>query len=387
MKWAEFPLGKIASIHRQTVAPLDIKPDTKYVGLEDIESGGRVITFRQIEYGDVASNKFAFSAEHILFGKLRPYLAKIACPDFSGICSTDIIPILPGSIADRRYIAYFLRQPSMVEQATSLATGANLPRLRPHDLVRFQIPLPPLETQHKIAAVLDKAQELIDLRKAQIEKLDEFLRSVFLDMFGDPVTNPKGWEEARFKEVAKIKIGPFDSLLHAEDYMKGGIPLINPSHIVKRKIKPDENLTVSPAKMNELKAYQMHEGDIVLGRRGEMGRCAVVTIAENDYLCGTGSMLISPTQKINPTFIVDLISSASFRTVLENAAQGITMKNLNSNILENIKIIVPSMKLQKHYVFVVEKTEQQKNLMQQSLTEMENNFNGLMQRAFRGELF
>lgn len=342
-------------------------------------------TARKISLAGLSSSGARLFPEGTVILSSRAPIGKVAIAGKEMCCNQGFKNIICSDSLFNKYLFYYLR--SRTEYLNSLGRGATFKELSKSIVENIEIPLPPIDTQRKIAAVLDKAQELIDLRKAQIEKLDEFLRSVFLDMFGDPVVNPKGWVKVQLKEVAKIKIGPFGSLLHAEDYTKGGIPLINPSHIVKRKIKPDENLTVSPAKMKELKDYQMHEGDIVLGRRGEMGRCAVVTIAENDYLCGTGSMLISPTHKTHPTFLVDLISSTSFRTVLENAAQGITMKNLNSSILESTKIIVPPLELQKHYFLIVEKTEQQKALMQQSLTEMENNFSSLMQRAFRGELF
>ena len=268
-----------------------------------------------------------------------------------------------------------------------MSVGGAQPNISATILKNIEIPLPSLETQQKIADVLDKAQTLIDKRKEQLEKMDELVQSVFYEMFGDPVLNKKGWEKTRIGNVSSVKIGPFGSLLHQEDYIHGGIPLVNPSHITNGKICPDSNLTISAEKAKQLFQYRMNAGSVILGRRGEIGRCAVVTDKEEGFLCGTGSMLISSLHALNPLFLFKLLSSTKLKKILEDAAQGVTMKNLNSSIVENFEITVPPIDLQNQFAHFVEKTEQQKALMQQSLAEMENNFNSIMQRAFKGELF
>jgi len=130
-EWPTVALADVAAIERDAIQPEQIEDDTIYVGLENIETGGAFSEVGQVDAGALASSKFRFSSRHVLYGKLRPYLAKIACPEFSGICSTDILPILPGPKIDRRYFFHYLRQPSMVDYANSRAVGANLPRLGP----------------------------------------------------------------------------------------------------------------------------------------------------------------------------------------------------------------------------------------------------------------
>src|SRR3989442_5439727 len=145
------PLNDVAVIERDIVDPTAIESGTLYVGLENIESGGRFVGVRPVDAGELASSKFAFTPQHLLYGKLRPYLAKIARPDFEGICSTDILPVLPGPDLDRGYLAWLLLTPEMVALASSRATGANLPRLSSHALGELKIPLPPLPEQRRIA--------------------------------------------------------------------------------------------------------------------------------------------------------------------------------------------------------------------------------------------
>lgn len=264
--------------------------------------------------------------------------------------------------------------------------GATRGKLNKSVLENILIPLPTLTDQIHIANLLSKAENLIAQRKESIGLLDAYLKSVFLEMFGDPVRNDKGWSKSALLLSAKVRIGPFGSLLHREDYVLGGIPLVNPSHIFEGKILIDENLTVSKVKMKELSAYVMRAGDLVLGRRGEIGRCAVVTDKEDGYLCGTGSIFIRPSKGIISIFLYNVISSNSMRRVLENSAKGITMKNLNSGIIESLKIPIPPIELQTQFAQIVEKTEALKTQYRQSLQELENLYGSLSQRAFRGEL-
>ena len=182
--WRKVHLYKVAEIERNSIDPSAISDGTTYIGLENIETGGKFANVRSVSTGELASNKFVFTDKHVLYGKLRPYLAKVARPSFEGICSTDILPILPGEELDRDYLTHFLLQPSMIEMATSRSTGANLPRLSPKALAEFLIPLPPIAEQRRIAAILDKAEELRELRRQALRELDAIAQSIFIEMFG-----------------------------------------------------------------------------------------------------------------------------------------------------------------------------------------------------------
>jgi len=284
------------------------------------------------------------------------------------------------------YFLHFLKHNNFQRQKNKLCTGAIQSAISNSGIEKILVPVPEYKEQRQIANLLSKAENLIVQRKESIRLLDEFLKSTFLEMFGNAVKNEKKWNKLELKNYAKVRIGPFGSLLHREDYIQNGIPLVNPSHIGEGKISIDPELTISKEKMKELSAYVMNKGDVVLGRRGEIGRCAVVTNKEDGYLCGTGSIFIRPTENLNPIFLYNIISSASMRKVLENSAKGITMKNLNSGIIENLKIPVPPIELQTQFAQIVEKTEALKTQYQQSLQELENLYGSLSQKAFRGEL-
>ena len=183
-----------------------------------------------------------------------------------------------------------------------------------------------------------------------------------MELFGDPVTNEKGWPIVRLDSVADIRIGPFGSLLHKEDYIEGGHALVNPSHIIDGKIVPDQELTVSDEKYNLLSTYQLEKGDVVLGRRGEMGRCAVVTVS--GMLCGTGSMIIRPNGKIRPYFLQRMLASPSFRKVIENKAVGVTMMNINVPIVSSLMLPLLPASLQDEYIAFVQQSDKSKFAIQ-----------------------
>lgn len=162
---------------------------------------------------------------------------------------------------------------------------------------------------------------------------------------------PRGWSWARLSQVAlTIQIGPFGSLLHQSDYVNGGTPLVNPANIKPPSIVPDGNKTVSLATLKRLRHYVLRTGDIVMGRRGEMGKCAVVGSGENGWLCGTGSLYVRLTPHMESKFIALWLRSPSVRLRLEGESVGATMNNLNLRILNSLVIAVPPLSAQKTIV-------------------------------------
>ena len=260
-------------------------------------------------------------------------------------------------IVYNRFLMHYLQsmRPYLEQESRGVAQkGIYLKQLS-----NLSIILPPLDEQRKIAAALDKVSDLIAKRRQQLDKLDEIVKSRFIEMFGDPVDNPHGFRKVALSELAEIRIGPFGSLLHKEDYIEGGHPLLNPSHIVDGKVAPDSKLTISDKKYDELEAYHLHTGDVVMGRRGEMGRCAVVP--SEGFLCGTGSLLIRTKGEVTADYIQKTISFPSFRKTIEDMAVGQTMPNLNVPIVSKFQIIKPPIEVQINYYKFVAQTDKSKS--------------------------
>ena len=248
------------------------------------------------------------------------------------------------------------------------------------DLKQIKLNIPALSEQNEIVMILDKIQQVLAHRIDELSKLDDLIKARFVEMFGDPVSNPYGYDKVALSDLADIKIGPFGSLLHKEDYIVGGHPLLNPSHIVDGRISPNNKLTISDEKYKELSAYQLKTGDVVMGRRGEMGRCAVVS--EEGFLCGTGSILIRTKGEVTADYIQKTISFPSFKKTIEDMAVGQTMPNLNVPIVSSFEIIKPPIEVQDRYYALVEQVDKSKVKVQKALDETQKLFDSLMQQYF-----
>jgi len=304
--------------------------------------------------------------------------------DWEGSFGAFNICIRPNVEVDPKYLFQYLRSPKFKDWS-SLSSGANIKNIRSTELANFPIPLPPLATQKKIATILDAADALRKKTQQIIDSYDELAQSIFLDMFGDPVTNPKGWEKKKVNDVSKkIQIGPFGTQLHQSDYIENGIPLINPTNIVNKRIHLEKIVYISNEKYLSLPQYHLKPNDIIMARRGDLSKVGLI---QDDLLfCGTGSLYIRFKKDINGTFIHRLLSDNSTTNYLMSKAQGITMPNLNKGIISNIPIYTPPLPLQNQFADKITLIEQQKELAKQSLKESEYLFNALLQKAFKGEL-
>lgn len=166
-----------------------------------------------------------------------------------------------------------------------------------------------------------------------------------------PYALPSGWAWVRFGDIVnEIATGPFGSMIHKSDYVSNGVPLINPSHMIDGRIVPDPEVSVSANFSSELLTYRLNEGDIVIARRGEMGRCAVVAPENDGFLCGTGSFVIRFKREIDRRFIVCLFAEQHIRNYLGGNSVGTTMVNLNQGILEKMPILLPPLAEQRRIV-------------------------------------
>ena len=276
------------------------------------------------------------------------------------------------------YIFWLLKGKN--EELNCKGTGSTFKAIGRNILEETLVPNISLEKQTECAIILEKTYRVILSRKQQLQKLDELVKARFVELFGDPISNPHEFEKVDLSELADIKIGPFGSLLHKEDYIEGGYALLNPSHIIDGKIAPDSKLTVSREKYEELSAYHLKAGDVVMGRRGEMGRCAVVPC--DGYLCGTGSLLIRTKGDVTADYIQKIISFPSFKKAIEDMAVGQTMPNLNVPIVSRFQIIKPPIEIQHSYYAFIEQTDKSKVAVQKALDEAQLLFDSLMQKYF-----
>ncbi len=197
-------IGEICSIDRQITKGIQDE-SCRYIGLEHVESNtGDIITFEA--YEAIEGTCFLHDHRHVLYGKLRPYLNKVALPTVQGRCSMELVPLLPKEYVDRKYLAAVLRHPTTINYIMARATGARMPRADMDILLDYEIAIPPYTDRCRIVDILDLAASIKRLRAQAQAKVREIIPALFVDMFGDPATNPKGWPIVPVRDVLERSI-------------------------------------------------------------------------------------------------------------------------------------------------------------------------------------
>lgn len=273
--------------------------------------------------------------------------------------------------------------------------GGAQPNISQIILKQHPIPLPPLSEQQRIVERIEELFAKLDEAKERLQEVaDSFavrkaaiLHKAFTgELIGKQVTELVPLENL----VDLIKIGPFGSSLHESDYIENGIPLVNPKHIVQQRIVPQSKISISDEKAEELSSYKLKENDIVLGRRGEMGRCAPISNREENWICGTGSMIIRLKKEYDAKLYSLILGSQATVTYLENSAVGSTLKNLNEKIVR--KIPVPQFDIEEQHEIVrliddlLARERAAQQAAEQALASIDLMKKSILTRAFRGEL-
>ena len=240
-----------------------------------------------------------------------------------------------------------------------------------------EVDFPPLSQQKQIAMRLDKIQELIALQKEQIKKADELIKSRFIEMFGDPITNPKGWKVSRMGNLFKITSGGTPSRKHPEYFENGSIPWVKTGDLTKSYLnKTDENITGLGLKNSSAKIFP--KGTVLLAMYGAtIGAVSILNIAAaTNQACAA----FLPIDNVLPVWLYYFLFLQKKHFV--SLGLGGAQPNISGEILKNERIFCPPLSLQKQFTEFVEKTETQKALLEKRLNRLETLYKSLMQEYF-----
>ena len=290
---------------------------------------------------------------------------------------------------------YYLCTENFVQNLLSMASATTIAIVNKSKMESCAFPLPPLSEQQRIVERIEELFAKLDEAKERLQEVaDSFavrkaaiLHKAFTgELIGKKIEQLVPLESL----VDLIKIGPFGSALHESDYIENGIPLVNPKHIVQQHIVPQSKISISEEKAEELSSYRLKANDIVLGRRGEMGRCAPVSAREENWICGTGSMIIRLKEEYDARLYSLILGSQATVTYLENSAVGSTLKNLNEKIVR--KIPVPQFDIEEQHEIVrliddlLAREHKAQQATEQALASIDLMKKSILARAFRGEL-
>jgi len=290
------------------------------------------------------------------------------------------------------FLKYYLNSSFVKELAKKSISSSGVGNLNVGTVRKFPVPLPPLPEQKRIVAILDEAFAGISLAVANAEKNRANARELFESYLNNVFTQKEEeWKEKKLGDFTQsISTGPFGSLLHKSDYVTEGVPLVNPINLINGEIIPDSSKLIDKSTKKRLSNYILNAGDIVVGRRGEIGRCAVVGSEQSGWICGTGCFFIRPLADVNPEFLSHLLRSQTYKKNLESVATGATMKNISNKALSNLIVRLPTIEVQVgilNQISSLELLSQQLDFIyQQKLTALNELKQSILQKAFAGEL-
>ena len=334
-------------------------------------------------------NEFLFKDESLIFG--TGGLASIHYCNEKFAVSTDCFVTQTKNDKETfaKFIYYYLSgNMHLLENGFK---GAGLKHISKGYIEDLEIPLPDLKSQQKIAEILDTADQLRQYNKQLIEKYDALKKSLFLEMFGDPVRNILNFPELELINLIKnkndIKCGPFGTQLSKSEYVEFGVPIWGIPQVNSLFVKnPTEYVTKQKAEI--LEQYSVLPTDIIMSRKGNVGKCAIYPNNwEKGILHSDVLRIRCDKDKISPVFLAwQFRISRRLETQVNDVSSGAIMQGINVSKLKNIKPIVPPIDLQNQFAERVQMIEIQKQQAQEALAKSENLFQSLLQRAFKGEL-
>lgn len=258
-------------------------------------------------------------------------------------------------------------------------------------LEKMEVDVPSLPEQKRIVNKTEELFSELDSAVKTLKKTKEQLAVYRQSVLKEAFESQKDCRSVPISEITDdIRIGPFGTMLHKEDYILNGIPVINPQHIKSGRICPSPKVSISKEKMKELSSYQLKKNDIVMGRRGEMGRCAAVTDVENGWLCGTGSILFRLKSDFDAEFYSKILSSPNVVHYLEENATGTTMKNLNEEIVKQVPVPYMTKRMQQKIHSKIETSlsicENIEKTVNDALAQAEAMRQSILKKAFEGGL-
>ena len=327
------------------------------------------------------------SVGDVLVSTVRPNLNGVALVKKGykkGTASTGYSILRSTKELDSKYLFYWVTTQTFISNMVRKSTGANYPAVSDRIIKESKIPLPPLPVQQKIAAILDTADGLKQKDKALIAKYDELSQSLFLDMFGDPVSNSKGWEINTLGEIChKITDGTHQS----PKFLSEGIPFLLVANIIDNAICYETKKYISTGEYLQLtKSTPIEVGDLLYTSVGSYGKPAIVK-HDNKFCFQRHLAHLKPNHAlVNVVFLHQMMISPLIKRQADRLARGVAQKTLNLREIKSMKAFLPPITLQNQFAERIQAIEQQKHQAQASLRKSEDLFNCLLQKAFKGEL-
>ncbi len=331
-------------------------------------------------------NEYLFEGDALIFGTGGN--ASVHFTDRKFAVSTDCLVAQPidKKKVHAKFYYYFLRgNMRILERGFK---GAGLKHISKGYISDIELPKVDFDRQKAVVDILDQADTLRQKRKQSLQLLDDFLRATFLDMFGDPQENPKGFTIKELNEFYcddknGTKCGPFGSALKKSEYTSKGIPVWNMDNIsLDGKMMPKINLFISEEKYSELEGYSTVDGDVLISRAGTVGKMCVLRSDYDKSIISTNLIRVRFGKELLPEYFVALMVYCKGKVGRLKTGPDGSFTHMNTGILDSLKFPCPPIELQKEFLRLKKDVDKVTDRMVCSLDELDNQFNALTQRYF-----
>jgi len=388
-------LNEIVEINPRIPKRLSADPEQKvsFVPMASVSKTGAISSDDERPLKDVMKGYTYFQEGDVLLAKITPCFenGKAAMvnglPHTTGFGSTEFHVFRPGKDVDAKYLFYQIWNPVFRFIGSKNMTGtAGQKRLPAGFLKRHKIPLPPLAEQKRIADILDKSDAIRRKRQQAIKLADDFLRATFLDMFGDPVTNPKEWPLGSIRElISEAKYGTSKKASNST----GKYPILRMNNITYSGEMDFTELKYIDLEKKEVDKYLAKKGDLLFNRTNSKELVGKTAVFESSAPMAIAGYLIRvrTNERATPQYLSAYLNSSHGKATLVGMCKSIVgMANINAQELQDIKMLIPPVTLQKQYSEIVWKIRERKKRHFEAADIGDTLFNALTQRAFRGEL-
>lgn len=382
--WPTKTLGEVCSFDKTQ----GVHHGLPYVGLEHIEPHtARFIGSSKPQL--VKSSTFRFSDEHVLYGRLRPYLNKALTPDFNGHCSTEIFPLKPRPELSRAYLLFWLLADETCDRINATCTGARMPRAQMNDVLGFEIPIPPLAEQQRIVAILDEAFEGIATAKANAAKnlqngralFGSYLQSIF-------VSSGESWVGSTIGQCVKF----IDYRGKTPVKTQSGVRLITAKNVKMGYLQDDPMEFIAEENYSSWMTRGIpNEGDVLftteapLANVAQLDSCEKVAFAQRVIIMQPNKVIL------DPTFLKYMLLSSPIQLRIREKGTGATVQGIKASLLKLIEISFPDSlaeqgKIVDKLELLSQETQHLEAIYQQKLAALDELKKALLQQAFSGEL-
>lgn len=388
MTWPKVKLGDVCDIV-ENINSKRVSPNEtfSYIDIAAVNRETKQIeTSSTLRYVDAPSRaRQSVKANDVLVSTVRPNfnaVAKVPSELDSAVASTGFTVLRAKQSLCESWLFHWVKAPSFVDDMTDKAAGASYPAVSDRIVKDSEIPLPPIAEQKRLAAILDRADELRRARRQSLRVLDELAQSLFLELFGDPVDNSKNWEMRAIDSLCVLVRGSSPRPKADPRYYDGPVPRLMVADLTRdgfRVIPRIDSLTEEGAKLSR----PVDAGTIVMAVSGNVGLVSQLAINACIHDGFVGFTKLN-TEIVNPIFF--MLTLHHLKSTHENRKAGAIFQNLTTTDIKAMKIPLPPLSLQQQFAQQIEELEAIKMRTRASLLELDALFACLQARAFAGEL-